>query len=479
MLPRYYDLLSLPADASPDAVASARAELLAKYEPHARLGDRDAVRLVRAIEEATATLSDPVRRAAYDAALLAVATPHIEPTPPPARPPTNFPSGSPLPGGEGVGVRADRHHNPQRHSPGPLHDGAGESLSVVEPERGRGQFRASRGQAKPLALPAPEVAPAGQPSTSEGLPPSPVLFLLMLLDWLARRTLNARQGMARVGEVVAGPDVPALPAPTAVEGVKVSAADWRFDIHDAFFAPALAINGQRLTPRGQWLLVRLAIENEWAGHRALRGDDFGLMVMQTAETAQVGLDQEATQAARLILGLKGTPAGRHGLGFAARESRQTVVAFDVPPDSQSLYLRLKPAGALVDLAPVAPWPGLPDSAPRPAGLIEARVKPAPPSAHRLEILDIQTGPGGGRSKQVTVRARATPGAVCSIRVQYARGPSNARGLAPAVAGPDGVVEWKWRLSARTRPGEWPVTVACGYTHALTTLVIDQPPANTV
>ena len=31
MLPRYYDLLSLPADATLDAVASARAALLAKY----------------------------------------------------------------------------------------------------------------------------------------------------------------------------------------------------------------------------------------------------------------------------------------------------------------------------------------------------------------------------------------------------------------------------------------------------------------
>ena len=475
MLPRYYDLLSLPADASPEAVASARAQLLAKYEPHARQGDRDAVRLVRAIEEAAATLSDPVRRAAYDAALLAVATPDQAATSPVATPPTAPPP-------------ARRRPQPL---PPPVRPAPSASLDVAKPRpshrtpnpspiQGKGQPEGNGGQGQALALPAPDAASASPSAVGEKLPPSPVLFLLMLLDWLARRTLNAREGMARVGEVVVHSDAPALPATTAGDGVTVNAADWRFDIHDAFFAPALAINGQRLSPAGQWLLVRLAIQNEWAGHRALRQEDFGLMVMQAAAMAQVGLDLEATHAARLVLGLKGTPAGRHGLGFAARESRETVVVFDVPTESQSLYLRLKPAGALVDLAPVAPWPGLPDAPTRPAGLIEAKAKarPAPPPP-RLEILDIHTGPGRGRSKQVTVRARATPGAVCSIRVQYARGPSNARGLAPAVAGPDGVVEWSWRVSSRTRPGEWPVTVACGYTHALTTLVIDQPPADAV
>ena len=453
MLPRYYDLLSLPADATLDAVASARAALLAKYEPHARLGDRDAVRLVRAIEEAAATLSDPVRRAAYDAALLAVATPTVE-TPPALA--------------ASAGAQTSVRRRPQ-----PLPPPAQPAPPVTQAQQ------ENNGQTKALALPIPEAAPTSQSANGERLPPSPVLFILMILDWLARRTLHAREGMARVGEVVTHSDAPALPATTAVDGVKVSAADWRFDIHDAFFAPALAINGQRLAPAGQWLLVRLAIQNEWAGHRALRQEDFGLLVMRATETAQMGLDLEATHAARLILGLKATPAGRHGLGFAARESRETVVVFDVPQASESLYLRLKPAGALVDLAPVAPWPALPDAETRPAGIIEAKSRPATPPPPRLEILDIQTGPGRGRSKQVTVRARATPGAVCSIRVQYARGPSNARGLAPAVAGPDGVVEWNWRVSARTRPGEWPVTVACGYSHALTTLVIDQPPVDAV
>ena len=349
------------------------------------------------------------------------------------------------------------------------------SSPVAGRGEGRGYSEARHAESQALALPAP--APASSSEGGEKLPPSPVLFLLMILDWLAHRTLHARESVARAGDVVARPDAPALPPPSTVESVKVSAADWRFEIHDAFFAPALAINGQRLAPTGQWLLVRLAIRNEWAGHRALRQDDFGLMVMHAVHPAQIELDLEATHAARLVLGLKATPAGRHGLGFAAHESRETVVVFDVPGDSESVYLRLKPAGALVDLAPVAPWPGLP--AERPAGLIEAKAKPAPPPPPRLEILDIQQGPGRGRSKQVTVRARATPGAECSIRVQYARGPSNARGLGPAIAGPDGMVEWSWRVSSRTRPGEWPVTVACGYTHALTTLVIDQPPVDAV
>ncbi|MCW5850804.1 MAG: DnaJ domain-containing protein [Anaerolineae bacterium] len=469
MLPRYYDLLSLSADASLEAVASARAALLAQYEPHARSGDRDAVRLVRAIEEAAATLSDPIRRAAYDAALLAVATPSDEApgmTPPATLPGRRRPQPLPPPAQSVAGRATDSNRDLHLTSISPPVAGRGEGIGYSEARRAQGQAP---------TLPSPDAASSSE--SNEKLPPSPVLFILMILDWLARRTFNAREGMARVGEVIGHSDAPALPSTTAVDGVKVSAADWRFDIHDAFFAPALAINGQRLAPVGQWLLVRLAIQNEWAGHRALRQEDFGLMVMQATATAQVGLDLEATHAARLILGLKATPAGRHGLGFAAQESRETVVVFDVPGDSETLYLRLKPAGTLVDLAPVAPWPVLTDE--RPVGHLEAKTRSSPPPPQRLEILGIQHGPMRGRSRQVTIRARATPGAVCSIRVQYARGPSNARGLSPAVAGPDGVVEWSWRVSSRTRPGEWPVTVACGYTHALTTLVIDSPPMDAV
>ncbi len=416
VLPRLYDLLSVSQNATTEHIEVARDALLARYQPHAALGDRDAVRLVKAIEDAAAILADPTRRAAYDAALAAVTAPPPAPAVPLLVPPETTPASPP---------------------------------------------------ATP-ALPAP-VAPAA-PQAGSGAPPAPVVFLLFVLDWLAKHALLLRDGRVRRGELLAAAAGPGLPAP-ATTGVQVSAAGWTFVIHDAFNTSALAANGQRLNADGHWLLVRLAVKNNWPGHRVLRGDDFALMAARhrdetTADVQTIPLATEATHAARLSLGIRATPATRHGLGFAADEEKETVVAFDLPADATDAYLRLSPAAAIVNLAPISPLPALaePDDS-RPATI-------APP-VRPLEITHVQLAPGPGRSRTARVTARATPGVLCHIRVQYAHGPSSARGLAPAVAGPDGAVTWSWRVSSRTRQGEWPVTVICGFNHALTTVVIGE------
>lgn len=439
MLPRYYDLLSIAPDASADEITAARDALLAKYSPHAALADRDAVRLIRAIEEAYATLSDAVRRAAYDAALAAVVSP------PSAAPPSS-PASLPAP------VAPSGETPPAATPPAPAVEMV--ALAPVEPVH-------------TALAPAAPPQPAREPSNRRDMP-SPVALLFFILDWMARQTLGLRENKARSGDIVAGESL-ALEA-ALPNGVWVGAAGWRFQIHDAFPAPSLILNGTRLDPTGRWLLVRLAVRNEWPGHRALRAEDFALFGASLAR--DIALHPDATHAARLSLGLRATPAGRYGLGFAGLEEKETVLAFDLPDDLESAFLRLKPAAAIVDLAPVAPLLalGLPSAAPQALTSGSARNGAALAAGPaRLEIVSVHVTPGPGRYRSAMVTARATPGMTCDIRVQYARGHSSARALAPAVAGADGVVRWSWRVSPRTRPGEWPIIVTCGHNHAMATL----------
>ncbi len=439
MLPRYYDLLSVASDASPEEIAAARDELLAKYGSHAALGDRDAVRLVRAIEEAYATLADPARRAAYDASLVVVSLPPPSPPPLPAPPPATFPA---PPREASRVVPAEPAPNPVALTPPPE---ANVSLA-------------------PPAAPAP--APA-RPTSRADLP-SPFALLFFILDWMARQTIVMREKRARSGDIVPGESM-ALAA-ALPNGVAVGAAGWRFQIHDAFPAPSLIMNGTRLEPAGRWLLVRVAVRNDWPGHRALRAEDFALLGLSLSH--EIALHPDATHAARLSLGMRGTPAGRYGLGFAALEEKETVLAFDLPDDLDNALLRIKPAAAIVDLAPVAPLLAL-GAPPLEPQILSGAAKTATLSAGapRLEILSVNVLPGPGRYRSATVTARATPGMTCGIRVQYARGHSSARALAPTIVGEDGVVRWSWRVSPRTRPGDWPIIVTCGHNHAMATLSI--------
>ena len=298
---------------------------------------------------------------------------------------------------------------------------------------------------------------------------SPFALLFFILDWMARQTLGLREKRAQMGDIVPG-DTMAL-APALPNGVAVGAAGWRFQIHDAFPAPSLIMNGARLAPTGRWLLVRVAVRNDWPGHRALRAEDFALLGPSLSH--EIALHPDATHAARLSLGMRGTPAGRYGLGFAALEEKETVLAFDLPDDLDNALLRIKPAAAIVDLAPVAPLlqSGVPASEPPVLNGVARDIHALTPGAPRLEILSVNVLPGPGRYHSATVTARATPGMTCGIRVQYARGHSSSRALAPTVVGDDGVVRWSWRVSPRTRPGEWPIIVTCGHNHAMATLPI--------
>jgi curved DNA-binding protein CbpA len=62
----YYDLLRVSRGARPDGVRTAYRRLAQKYHPDKMHGSADAQRVMAALNEAYAVLSDPERRALYD-----------------------------------------------------------------------------------------------------------------------------------------------------------------------------------------------------------------------------------------------------------------------------------------------------------------------------------------------------------------------------------------------------------------------------
>ncbi|MCL6471795.1 MAG: hypothetical protein K6T91_03175 [Firmicutes bacterium] len=81
---------------------------------------------------------------------------------------------------------------------------------------------------------------------------------------------------------------------------------------------------------------------------------------------------------------------------------------------------------------------------------------APAAQLTLDIVSV-TSPVS-RGNAVTLVAKTTPGATCSIVVMYKSGPSRAQGLGTKVADANGYVSWTWIVGTRTTLGTWPITV---------------------
>ena len=63
-------------------------------------------------------------------------------------------------------------------------------------------------------------------------------------------------------------------------------------------------------------------------------------------------------------------------------------------------------------------------------------------------------------QKATLQATTTAGATCTITVTYTTGPSHATGLHMQTADSSGNVQWTWTVSARTKPGTFPIKVSC-------------------
>jgi hypothetical protein len=76
-----------------------------------------------------------------------------------------------------------------------------------------------------------------------------------------------------------------------------------------------------------------------------------------------------------------------------------------------------------------------------------------------------------RNANATVRVQTVASASCTIVVQYASGPSKARGLEPKTADGAGAVAWTWVVGPNTTRGTWPITVTCGGISASTAFTV--------
>lgn len=63
-----------------------------------------------------------------------------------------------------------------------------------------------------------------------------------------------------------------------------------------------------------------------------------------------------------------------------------------------------------------------------------------------------------RGNDATLTATTTPGASCSIVINYKSGPSNARGLETKTGDVNGRVSWTWKVGPLTTPGSYRIDV---------------------
>lgn len=88
-------------------------------------------------------------------------------------------------------------------------------------------------------------------------------------------------------------------------------------------------------------------------------------------------------------------------------------------------------------------------------------KPAedePEGATTLTLDKLTEQVTAGSNAQLSVYG--TPGVEYRIEVHYKSGISEAKGLEPQVAADDGLLQWTWKVSARTTPGEYKIRVVC-------------------
>jgi len=86
--------------------------------------------------------------------------------------------------------------------------------------------------------------------------------------------------------------------------------------------------------------------------------------------------------------------------------------------------------------------------------------PQPPDGLSLTIISVTSPVSPGQD--ATLKARAPPGAQCTIIVYYKSGPGTALGLYSKQADSNGDVSWTWKVGTRTTPGNWRIVVTATY-----------------
>jgi hypothetical protein len=94
-------------------------------------------------------------------------------------------------------------------------------------------------------------------------------------------------------------------------------------------------------------------------------------------------------------------------------------------------------------------------------VVAANPKPTPKPVVRTVRITSVTSPAYPNS-YATLTSKTHAGALCSIEVDYASGPSTAAGLADKAASSSGAIGWTWKVGGRTTKGIWPIYITCAW-----------------
>lgn len=82
--------------------------------------------------------------------------------------------------------------------------------------------------------------------------------------------------------------------------------------------------------------------------------------------------------------------------------------------------------------------------------------PQDPGAFGLQVVSLTSPVAPGANAALTIKT--APEAYCTITVIYKSGPSQAAGLGPQTADPNGTVTWQWKVGSSTARGVWSIVV---------------------
>jgi hypothetical protein len=183
--------------------------------------------------------------------------------------------------------------------------------------------------------------------------------------------------------------------------------------------------------------------------------------LRSAWTAASRIQRVTIAAAVLVtmgaLSVASGPAPGSGLSqpTASAKTFASNLAL-VPPPGPT------PSSSIASVTPVATKePTLsptPKRTPAPTPRPTPRPSPRPIPTLTLTFTSLTSPVNPGT--YATAAVKTSPGAYCSIDVEYKSGQSTAAGLGPKYASSAGITSWTWKVGSRTTAGSWPVTVTC-------------------
>ena len=100
----------------------------------------------------------------------------------------------------------------------------------------------------------------------------------------------------------------------------------------------------------------------------------------------------------------------------------------------------------------------PLASPLPAVVTPIASAPTTTPASALSITVVSLTSPASRNSNATLAIHTSPGAACSIIVNYKSGPSGAPGLGPTTADANGRCAWTWKVGGNATPGMWSISV---------------------